>query len=547
MLTIAIRYTDVFRPVDNKTTVPGVIAWGPYGKEVGGQHLDDVPGRSGVPKAAVSGLQKFEAPDPAYWVCHGYAILNPDSRGSYWSEGNQTSYGRQMAEDGYDYVEWAAKQPWSNGKLAFSGNSYLAISQWFIAAEAPPHLAAIAPWEGFMDGYREASRRGGSAIPGFGEEISQTYAGRNYLQDQVRSQLDEGGKGLMTPYWDDQRARVEKIKIPAYVVASYTSPIHAHGSFEGFRRISTPTEHKWLRAHNSGEWPDYYDPAHVEDLRKFFDHYLKGIDNGWEKTPRVRYAVLDPGGKDTVDRIDVDWPPSSVQNKKLYLGADKRLSETAAPSAANISYTIDSKAAGQVELVYKVPTETELVGYSKVRLHVEAVGSDDMEITVAVTKRDAQNKPIMSLSPFTIAAAGLLRVSHRALDMDRSTDQEPYLLHTREELLEPGKVYAVDIALWPIALRFRAGEHLVLSIAATSIGGVSTRGMFGTAKIKVPTEGETYMPGSEVKTLTLGGTEGVPEWVKAQVVKPPVSRNKGSHIVHVGGKYDSFVVMPWKV
>jgi predicted acyl esterase len=452
-----------------------------------------------------------------------------------------------MAEDGYDYVEWAAKQPWSNGKLAFSGNSYLAISQWFIAAEAPPHLAAIAPWEGFMDGYREASRRGGSAIPGFGEEISQTYAGKNYLQDQVRSQLDEGGKGLMTPYWEDQRARVEKIKIPAYVVASYTSPIHAHGSFEGFRRISTPTEHKWLRAHNSGEWPDYYDPSHVEDLRKFFDHYLKGVDNGWEKTPRVRYAVLDPGGKDTVDRVDVDWPPSSVQNKKMYLGADKLLSETSLPSASNLSYKIDSQAAGQVELVYKVPTDTELVGYSKVRLHVEAVGSDDMELTVAITKRDVQNKPIASFSPFAIAAAGLLRVSHRALDSSRSTEQEPYLLHTREELLEPDKVYAVDIALWPIALRFRAGEHIVLSIAATSIGGVSTRGMFGGAKIKVPVEGETYMPGEQVKTMTLGGAEDVPEWVKAQVIKPPVSRNKGMHVIHIGGQYESYVVMPWKV
>lgn len=451
-----------------------------------------------------------------------------------------------MAEDGYDYVEWAAKQHWSNGKLAFSGNSYLAISQWFIAAEKPPHLAAIAPWEGFMDGYREASRRGGSAIPGFGEEISQTYAGKNYLQDQVRSQLDEGGKGLMNPYWEDQRARVEKIEIPAYVVASYTSPIHAHGSFEGFRRISTPAEHKWLRVHNSGEWPDYYDPAHVEDLRKFFDHYLKAIDNGWEKTPRVRYAVLDPGGKDTIDRIDTNWPISNVQTKKLYLTSEKSLSETKAPSASNLSYTIDSKAAGQVDLIYKLPTDTELIGYSKVRLHVEAIGSDDMELTVAISKRDSQNKPIGSFSPFPLAAVGLLRVSHRALDTNRSRELEPYLLHTHEELLKPGKIYPVDIGLWPIALRFRAGEHLVLSIAATAIGGVSTTGMFGGAKIEVPVEGETYMPGEKVQKLTLGGQESVPGWVKAQAVSVPVSRNKGLHVLHVGGDYDSFVVMPLK-
>jgi predicted acyl esterase len=156
-------YTDVFRPVGNKT-VPGIIAWGPYGKEIGGQWLDDVPFRSGVPLSRVSELQKFEAPDPAYWVDKGYAVLNPDARGAYYSEGNITYWGRQLAEDGYDFVEWAAAQPWSSGKLGFSGNSYLAISQWFIAAENPPHLAAIAPWEGFQDGYGEASRRGGTAV-----------------------------------------------------------------------------------------------------------------------------------------------------------------------------------------------------------------------------------------------------------------------------------------------------------------------------------------------------------------------------------------------
>lgn len=54
------------------------MAWSPYGKEIGGQWLDDVPGRSGVPKDWVSDLQKFEGPDPAYWVAHGYAIVNPD-------------------------------------------------------------------------------------------------------------------------------------------------------------------------------------------------------------------------------------------------------------------------------------------------------------------------------------------------------------------------------------------------------------------------------------------------------------------------------------
>ncbi|KAJ0268099.1 hypothetical protein COL940_013717 [Colletotrichum noveboracense] len=97
-------YTDVFRPVGDQP-VPGIVAWSPYGKQIGGQWLDDLANRSNVPLSLVSELQKFEAPDPAYWVSKGYAILSPDARGAYASEGNITYWGRQLAEDGYDFIE----------------------------------------------------------------------------------------------------------------------------------------------------------------------------------------------------------------------------------------------------------------------------------------------------------------------------------------------------------------------------------------------------------------------------------------------------------
>ncbi|KAF2666778.1 alpha/beta-hydrolase, partial [Microthyrium microscopicum] len=453
-------YTDVFRPANTTVKSPAIIAWGPYGKEIGGQWLDDVPGRAGVPLSMVSELQKFEAPDPAYWVAHGYIVLNPDARGAYMSEGNQTYYGRQMAEDGYDFVEWAAAQSWSNGKTAFSGNSYLAISQWFIAAEKPPHLTAIAPWEGFYDGYREAGRRGGIAQPGFGEEIVQTYAGNAYIEDHVRMQLKDD---LMNPYWEDKIARIERIDVPAYVVASYTSPIHTHGSFEGFRRIAT--KDKWLRVHNTGEWDDYYNPAHVEDLRKFFDRYLKDIKNEWEKTPRVRYSVLDPGAKDTIDIETTEWPVPGTTFTKFYPQADKTLRSAASPKEESLSYEATQKG-GEVLISFNITETTELIGYSKVKLWVEAAGSDDIELTVAVTKRKLDGTLTSGAGKVqNIAAAGLLRVSQRALDTKRSTESEPFQLHTKEELLKPGEIVPVEIALWPIGLRFRPGETMVLSIA----------------------------------------------------------------------------------
>lgn len=268
-------YTDIFRPTTANATVPSIIAWSPYGKEIGGQWLDDVEGRSGVNLSSVYELQKFEGPDPAYWVCKGYSILNPDNRGAYSSEGNITYWGRQLGEDGYDFVEWAAEQAWSSGKVAFSGNSWLAVSQWFIAAEHPPHLTAIAPWEGLMDLYRDTAVKGGIPAPGFQESILTTFAGKEFVEDGPRMLLSEG---IITPYWEDKIASLEKIKVPAYIVASYTNLLHTHGSFEAFRRIAS--DEKWLRVHNTQEWTDYYTSEHVADLQKFFDFYLKGEDNG---------------------------------------------------------------------------------------------------------------------------------------------------------------------------------------------------------------------------------------------------------------------------
>src|SRR6185437_4315452 len=103
-------FTDVFRPVGGEN-LPAIVAWSPYGKRGGSLSLDDFPFRAGVPKKILSGLEKFEGPDPAYWCAHGYAVLNPDGRGVNRSEGDIPFWGRQEAQDGYDFIEWAAAQP----------------------------------------------------------------------------------------------------------------------------------------------------------------------------------------------------------------------------------------------------------------------------------------------------------------------------------------------------------------------------------------------------------------------------------------------------
>lgn len=534
-------YTDVFRPVE-EGRYPALVGWSPYGKDIGGQWLDDVRDRSGVPLSWVSEFQKFEAADPAFWVQYGYVVLNPDSRGSGRSDGDITFWGRQLAEDGYDFIEWAAEQPWCSGKVGMSGNSWLAASQWFIAAERPPHLAAIAPWEGFCDAFRDTAARGGIPAPAFPEAIITTLSGRNRTEDLPRMIVDHQ---TIDAYWEDKRARVERIEIPAYVVASYTNAAHTHGSFDGYRRLAS--RDKWLRVNNTNEWLDYYTAAYAEELHRFFDRYLKDTANGWEDTPRVRISVLDPGGDDSVDRVVEAWPPEPKKIRKLYLTSAASLGTKPAAKPGTAAYEVDG--GGKVEFSFTMPKDAEIVGYMKLRLWVEAQGSDDMELSVAAEKRGQDGKAISAQlgegASGAITASGALRVSQRKVDPDRSTAQEPFLLHTGEEPLKPGEIVPVEIGLWPIGLKFHAGEQLVVTVSAHRQMPTSIDTQFGTAVISIPADGGSYAPGSTVPMVALGGAPSTtPAFVNEQRVPTPASRNKGRHVIHLGGDYDSHLLVP---
>ncbi|TDS83467.1 hypothetical protein EDF78_12423 [Rahnella sp. BIGb0236] len=534
-------YTDVFRPVA-EGKYPALVAWSPYGKEIGGQWLDDIHERSGVPLEWVSELQKFEGPDPAFWVNEGYVILNPDPRGAYKSEGHISYWGRQLAEDGYDFIEWAAQQSWSSGKVGMAGNSWLAVSQWFIAAEQPPHLTAIAPWEGFVDHFRETGNRGGIPAPAFPEVILKSFAGENLVEDQPRMIVE---KQLMDAYWEDKKARLERISIPAYVVASYTNHAHTHGSFAGYRQIAS--EEKWLRVNNTNEWLDFYTPAYSQELLAFFDHYLKGHNNGWENTPRVRICVLDDGGTDIVDRTEDSWPLPHTHLKKMFITSGAQLSPLGQNIPASLSYDVSGE--GKTELHFTFTQDTELTGYMKLKLWVEAQGADDMELEVGVEKRSKDGKPFERLLgegvKGPVVASGLLRVSQRALDPKLSTETEPFHTHTREEKLHAGEIVPVEIGIWPMSMLYHAGEKLVLTIAAHRPIPTSIDMGFGSAVIELPASGGTFMPGEKIKRISLGGPAStLLPFVSEQQVATPVSRNAGRHIIHFGGKYDSYLQIP---
>lgn len=532
-------YTDVFRPVDDKPH-PAILALSPYGKQIGSQWLDDVPMRAGVPKDATSGLQKFEGPDPAYWVNHGYAIINPDVRGAYNSEGIILFFGSDYGRDRRDIVEWTAQQYWCNGKVGMSGNSWLAISQWFVAAEQPPHLAAIAPWEGLYDCYREVATRGGVMMPEFIKFLTESFAStKNGGVEDCMATMRENP--TMNDYWRDKTADLEAITAPAYIVASYTNPIHTNGSIEGYRRISS--KEKWLRIHNTGEWDDYYHPNHVEDLRKFFDRYLMDIDNGWEETSPVRLSVLNPGGKDIIDREEEDFPLSRTRHKKLYLNAtDGSMQEQPFETESSNTYDSDSKKAS-VTYRMRIDEDMELTGYFKLRLWVQAPDHDDMDLEIKLEKLNRLGKKFLVMPMKAVSAKGFIRVSLRELDEVRSTEEYPYQTMAREQKLKNGEIVPVDIQIWPMGLLFSKGEYLRVTVSAyKSPKPGSTVIPFGLKKMSIPVEGYTYMPGTKVPMMTIGGTsEPVPESGEKET---PKDHNHGRHVIYTGGKYDSYLYVP---
>lgn len=529
-------YADIFRPTTGEKC-PAILAWSPYGKEVGGQMLDDVPMRAGVPTNATSGLEKFEGPDPAYWVAHGYAVVNPDKQGTYMSEGNLLYWGHEDALDGCDAIEWIASQEWCNGKVGMSGNSWLTVSQWFIAAERPKHLAAIAPWEGFCDHYRESGTRGGIPTPEFPEMIAETFSSEHgRLEDQPRMIVE---KPFMCDYWEDKAAKVENIEIPAYVVASYTNSVHTHGTFAGYRRMAS--KEKWLRVHNTQEWFDYYTPENVEDLRRFFDHYLKGIDNGWENTPKVRLSVLNPGGQDIVGREENEFPLACTEYRKMYLSATDCTLQTTLPTDTATNTYLSTSDNAKVTYCYRMEQPTEITGYMKLHLWVSAPDNDDMDLAVRVEKLSKDGKPLPDKTGALIAATGMMRVSMRQLDKAKSTEAEPYYPFTTEQKLKPDEIVPVEIEIWPMGLLFDKGEILQLTVGAYKPEKAAIP--FGSARITIPKEGYTYMPGQKVEMMTIGGNATECADPK-EVVTSPATHNKGRHCIYTGGKYDSYLYVP---
>lgn len=203
-------YADLYRPERASDPLPTLIAWTPYGKHDPAPIAVIYPA-SGAKAEWMSDHTIFEAPDPAYWCAHGYAVLTIDIPGLWHAQSPAHFIAPEEAEACADAIQWAGTRAWSNGKVGLSGVSYLTVSQWRVAELNPPHLAAICPWEGWTDTYREVVYHGGIPETFFWPYIQTRWGASDHMIEDLWAETAE--HPFYDEFWETKSARLERIEV----------------------------------------------------------------------------------------------------------------------------------------------------------------------------------------------------------------------------------------------------------------------------------------------------------------------------------------------
>jgi len=500
-------YVDLFRPADGKPAAP-LIAWSPYGKHTPND-LNRFP-NAGINPNHLSPYTPFEGPDPLYWVPRGYAVIVVDKPGTWYSEGRATYLSPEEAQDFYDVIEWAGTQPWSNGKVGLTGVSYLAQTQWRVAELNPPHLAAMNPWEGWSDTYREAAGHGGMFDSWFWPFLCRRWSASSTEVEDLIAETRE--HPFFDAFWQSKAADFSKIKAPAFIVASWTDQgLHTRGTVEGFKKIASGR--KWLEIHGRKKWGYYYEPESVKRLQAFFDHFLKGAEGTLDGWPKVRLEIRERYCAGEI-RNENEWPIARTNYTKLYLAAQHgALQREPLREAGTFKYDAVGQGPDPVraQFEFTFAERTDLIGNMKLKLYLSVVLADDADIFVGIQKLDRDGKivPFAYYAQFDDGpvALGWLRASHRELDLVASTEYQPVHTHQRPLKLEAGEVVPLDIEIWPSGTRFEAGDKLRLIVQGTDINKYSK--------------------------------EQYPVYFRHEDTV-----NKGLHVIHTGGEHDSHLLVP---
>ena len=546
---------DVYRPIEDGE-YPVIMTYGPYGKFL---HFEDLyteqwhtmcTEHPDVPAGSTNKYQNWEVVDPEKWVPDGYVCIRVDSRGAGRSPGDIDIWSLREAQDLAICVDWAGVQEWSNGKVGLNGISYYAENQWQCAALQPKHLAAICPWEGAADFYRDMAHHGGIFCNGFsydwplhqvysvqhgkGENgyrsrlnghwvsgpptLSEEELGRNrndFYEENLKRKLDTD------EYWQSRMPDWDKVEVPILSTANWGGQgLHPRGNFEGY--VRSKSKEKYLEVHGIEHWTEFYTDYGVELQKKFFGHYLKGEDTGWKRQPKVQLQIRHLDGSFT-ERREREWPLKRTRWTKYFLDASNHtMARTAPKRGAKVTYGGFSE--GVTFTTPPLRQDIEITGPIASKLWVSSATSD-ADLFVVVRAFTSEMEEIVfqgALDPHTPIAQGWLRVSHRKLDKELTLPYRPYHTHDEEQPMKPGEIYEVDVEVWPTCVVLPAGTRLAFSV-----------------------RGKDYVyPGDSYMETPLGNWTGCAVFRHDDPRDRPADVFGGDVTLHTGPKRRSYVMLP---
>jgi predicted acyl esterase len=485
---------NVFRP-DDEERYPVILSHGPYAKDLPFQQgfkgmweamIEEFPE---VAENSSNRFQAFEVCDPEKWVPHGYAVVRVDSRGAGRSPGFIDCFGPREVDDFHECIEWAGARSWSNGKVGLSGISYYAINQWQVASRQPRHLAAICPWEGAADWYRDVNNHGGVPSPFIGRwypvqvEAVQHGLGARGLRNETTGVLISGDEELgeeelaalrgdmmsdlyahplTDDYWRDRSADPARIEVPILSAGNWGGQgLHLRGNVESY--LQAASTEKWLELHGNAHWALYYTDYANDLQRRFFDRFLRGEGDWLETQPPVQLRVRHPGERFEV-RGEQEWPLARTEWTNLYLDPEEGSLGTEPGEPSHVSFRAFGD--GLSLLAAPFETETEITGPLAATLWISN-SSEDTDLFLVVRLVDPEGREVHfhgATEPKQPISQGWLRASHREVDSSRSLPYRPFHPHRRRLPLNPGEVYRLDVEIWPTCIVAPAGYRLALTV-----------------------------------------------------------------------------------
>jgi hypothetical protein len=304
----------------------------------------------------------------------------------------------------------------------------------------------------------------GETNPTTGEPIA--GGGRLTDGELKDNRADSPADVIAHPFFDgfyrERAARLQDITVPLLSAGNWAHDLHTRGNFEGYAAASS--EQKWLEVHGLEHFAEFYTDYGVALQKRFFGHFLKGEDTGWDQQPPVHLNVRHVDGSFEL-RAEQEWPLARTEWTEFHLDAQRAtLSPVVSPESASAQF--DALGEGLTFTTEPFATETEITGPAAARLFVASSTADaDLFLTLRVLAPDGADVDfVAALDPAGVIGSGWLRASHRALDPERSLPYRPYHPHESAQPLTPGEVVALDVEIWPTSVVVPAGYRLALTV-----------------------------------------------------------------------------------